>query len=240
MTTIGVDARWLNNYYTGIGKFTFGLISGLASFGDDPYSYVLMVEGGASDASKHLWSSLSQPKFTTANLPFEHMTFLPAQLRMLFQDQCAVPLAARRSGCKFMLFPYFNVPVIDLHRSIVTITDLDLYLHRSSHSWYKGAYYNAVLNLASRRALSFIAISEATKKDAVRLLGINPELIDVVYPTIRSVFFQVDRTQAKAMCRSLFGIDRPFVLYTGGFSSRKNVPNLIRAFEKASGWFPGE
>ena len=229
MTRVGIDARWLKNYYTGIGKYTLGWLSALAPI-DQHNEYVLFVDSdfGASNLPKHQLADARN--FKLVSLRRNEHAVVPIQLRMLIQDQLMMPLAIRAQNCQLMFFPYFNPPLYGLRRSVITITDLDIYLHRRGYSFHRRAYYNFLLRRASHRAVAFVAISEATKADAVSVLGISPDRIHVVYPSIAEHFRPVDRDLAKTWCAEHYGIVKPFVLYTGGFSERKNVPFLIQAF----------
>ncbi len=79
-----------------------------------------------------------------------------------------------------------------------------------------------------------IAVSECTKRDAVRILGISPERIAVIYSGIPGRFFDV-KPEAIADVRARYRLGRPFVLALGAIEPRKNIPALIDAFESLSG-----
>jgi alpha-1,3-rhamnosyl/mannosyltransferase len=81
-----------------------------------------------------------------------------------------------------------------------------------------------------RRAHRLIAVSECTKNDAVRVLGIRPERITVIYSGVPGKFFDV-KPEAIADVRRRYRLERPFVLALGAIEPRKNIPMLIDAFE---------
>jgi glycosyltransferase involved in cell wall biosynthesis len=78
-------------------------------------------------------------------------------------------------------------------------------------------FHNRVL----KRAGGVIAISESAKSDAVRLLGLDPDKIAVIYPGIDGRFFT-----AQAVPR-----EKPYVLSAGTIEPRKNVDTLLDAWE---------
>ncbi len=81
-----------------------------------------------------------------------------------------------------------------------------------------------------RRAHRLIAISESTKNDTVRVLGIAAEKITVIYPGIGEAFFQPPPAKV-AEVRTRYGLSRPFVLCIGTIEPRKNLGTLLDAFQ---------
>jgi glycosyltransferase involved in cell wall biosynthesis len=80
-----------------------------------------------------------------------------------------------------------------------------------------------------RRAAGLIAISESSRQDAIRILGLNPERIAVIYPGISESFFDVGPEEVRA-ARSRLGLERPYVLFVGTLEPRKNVGGLVEAY----------
>jgi alpha-1,3-rhamnosyl/mannosyltransferase len=78
-----------------------------------------------------------------------------------------------------------------------------------------------------RRADRLIAVSESTKNDAVRVLGLQPEKIAVIRAGVAEAFFDAD----PAGVRERYGLSRPFVLALGTIEPRKNIGALLDAFE---------
>lgn len=75
-----------------------------------------------------------------------------------------------------------------------------------------------------------LAISEATRDDAIRLLGIAPERVVNIGGAADAHFRRLeDREAVDAAVRQL-GIARPFVLYTGNGDYRKNLGGMLRAY----------
>lgn len=81
-----------------------------------------------------------------------------------------------------------------------------------------------------RRAHRLIAVSESTKRDAVRILGISPERISVIYSGVPRAFFEVTPAAIDAV-RARYGLKRPFVFALGTIEPRKNIPTLLAAFD---------
>ena len=71
------------------------------------------------------------------------------------------------------------------------------------------------------RANRLIAISENSRQDAARLLGLDAERIEVIYPGVPEVYFGA---QARPS-------EKPYVLYVGAIEPRKNLDTLLDAWE---------
>ena len=117
-------------------------------------------------------------------------------------------------------------------RTAVTLYDLiplamsELYLPDArSRDWYGGKVEDL------RRAGLCLAISEYTREEAMRLLGLPAERVVNISGSIDPMFRRLppDARRSSALAARL-GLDRRFVMYTGGFDPRKNVAGLIRAF----------
>jgi glycosyltransferase involved in cell wall biosynthesis len=112
-------------------------------------------------------------------------------------------------------------------------------LHTPAHRKADESFTKNVLQRAAR----LIAVSENTKADAVRLAGLDPERIEVIYSGVPEIYFGA---QARPS-------ERPYVLYVGTIEPRKNVDTLLDAWESfrlrgdfdliiagASGWAGGK
>lgn len=75
-----------------------------------------------------------------------------------------------------------------------------------------------------------LAISEATRDDAIRLLGIAPERVVNISGAADPVFRKLDAAGLDAIDLRRFGIDRPFVMYTGNGDYRKNLAGTVAAY----------
>ncbi len=92
---------------------------------------------------------------------------------------------------------------------------------------------NVFLNkLSLRNYDSIITDSEASKRDIVQILKINPEKIFVIYPTIADVFY--DKIASAAPRNDIRLSTRSYFLYVGDATWNKNLVNLAKAIQIAN------
>ena len=113
-------------------------------------------------------------------------------------------------------------------RLTATIHDLTCWILPELHTPANVRADRSFAERVLRKAARLIAVSENTKNDAVRLLGLDPERIDVIYSGIAEPFFHttadgVARTAAK------YDLQRPYILFVGTIEPRKNIDVLLDA-----------
>ena len=98
---------------------------------------------------------------------------------------------------------------------------------RPSHQRYMKHYFP----LFARRATRIATVSEYSKQDISNTYGIDSKKIDVVYDGAHS-FYRPCSEGEKATTRQKFTDGKPFFIYVGTISRRKNLTNILLAFDK--------
>jgi glycosyltransferase involved in cell wall biosynthesis len=93
----------------------------------------------------------------------------------------------------------------------------------------KAWYYRKVQAL--KRADLLLAISESSRQEGLHWLHLSEDKIVNISSAVDERFEQRDYPDAQILAiRKQYGLERPFVMYTGGIDLRKNIEGLIRAF----------
>jgi len=87
-----------------------------------------------------------------------------------------------------------------------------------------------------KKADLLLAISEASRRDAINWLGIEPWRIVTIWGGLPSSFMaEAAAAPDSTTAAKTWGIQRPYVLYTGGDDWRKNLGGAIAAFAQLPG-----
>jgi glycosyltransferase involved in cell wall biosynthesis len=123
-----------------------------------------------------------------------------------------------------------------LHRSpggsrlSATLHDLTPWILPECHTPRMVAADKAFAARVLARAAGIIAVSENTKRDAVRILNLDPRKIHVIYPGVSDRYFGVTEQAAKSAA-AFFDLRKPYFLSVGTIEPRKNLDRLLTAWE---------
>ena len=162
-------------------------------------------------------------------LPAESLSLrVPRQFQYLLWHYAGVsgPLAKVVQDADLLHTPILIVPPRRKTPLVVTVHDLTFALFPQYHNRNTRIVAVSGLRRAVRDADLFLAVSEHTKRDLIRLTGISPKRVWVT-PEAADARFRPVR-DGGTLAR--LGIDRPYVLYVGTLEPRKNVPALLWAF----------
>jgi len=108
---------------------------------------------------------------------------------------------------------------------LIPLHDADYLGQARFRDWYMNR-----LGVLQRSDL-LLAISEWVRSDAIDRLGVDPDRIVAIGAGVDPRFSPpVEGIDHKSILHERFGIQRPFVMYNGGFDKRKNVLALIEAY----------
>jgi glycosyltransferase involved in cell wall biosynthesis len=103
-----------------------------------------------------------------------------------------------------------------------TIHDLTCWLMPQFHTEANVRADRTFADKILRKADRLIAVSENTRQDVIRVLGIAPERIETIHSGVAREYF--DATPAPR--------ERPYVLYVGAIEPRKNLDTLLDAWKQ--------
>ncbi|MBC7236430.1 MAG: glycosyltransferase family 4 protein [Chloroflexi bacterium] len=212
---IGIDARLTHYRPAGISRYTLQLIEALARIEAEDEFVILQ----SYKAKKPI---LDSPNFITRRL------LTPSHHRL---EQLTLPLEISLLRLDVLHSPDFIPPFRRNCRSVITIHDLVFILYPHFLSKDAARYYGQI-DQAVRHTDAIIAVSEATKRDIIRLVGVPERKITVIYEAASPIFRPIKTPDIRQRVRDRFGIHGDFLLFVSTIEPRKNVPTLLKAMRR--------
>lgn len=220
---IGIDYTAAIHQQAGIGRYTRGLVEGIAKL-DSEHEYVLFVAGGKSRSPSF---SFKMPRnFRVRRFP------LSDRLLTIIWHRLHLPLPVDLLIGSVDVFhsPDYVLPPLRQGRKVVTIHDLSFLRYPEGAEPSLGQYLGRAVSGAARRADLVLADSENTKQDIIELLGVPPGKVEVLYPGVDGRFRPLEDEGLLARVRELYGLSFPFILSLGTLEPRKNLVTLLDAY----------
>jgi glycosyltransferase involved in cell wall biosynthesis len=107
---------------------------------------------------------------------------------------------------------------------VLTIYDLIPLVYPDHYPMGVRGWFNWQINkyLIKKNIDVIITISETSKKDICRFLGVDPQIVHVIYLAPRPIFKKLEVKKG-------FGLPDRFALYVGDINYNKNIPTLVKA-----------
>ena len=152
-------------------------------------------------------------------------------LARIFWEQVLQPWTIRRAGLDLLHGMHLVGPVASACPFVVTVHDLSFLFYPQNFRSLKRLYLRTVTRWSVQHAQRVITISENTKRDVMRVYGISPEKVDMIYYGLDPIFRPLPDEQV-AEFRSRRGLPERFLLFVGTLEPRKNVARLVEAYAR--------
>jgi hypothetical protein len=168
---IGIDTLAAHRMRTGIATYVSGLVDGLVRT-DRHNRYTLFV-------------SRENAALFPEDGPRCQKVFGPrlidnTKIRVLW-EHTLLGREIRRRSIDLVHSPTFVSPALSETPSVITIPDMNFFLHPEKHPALKRWYFQTAIPMAARKAHKVIAISENTRQDVLRMLHLPADKVITVY-----------------------------------------------------------
>ena len=116
-------------------------------------------------------------------------------------------------------------------KSLAVMHDLNFAHYPKDLPFIIRKYYNYFFPLFARKAKRIATVSEFSKQDIINQYQISPDKIDVVYNGASELFKPVAEN-IKHLTKEKYSKGRPYFIYVGSIHPRKNITNLLFAFDE--------
>jgi glycosyltransferase involved in cell wall biosynthesis len=172
-----------------------------------------------------------------AEAPDAGITVMPSRWdtsgpgRRVLWEQVKLPQVLRRIGADVVHAPAFVAPLTSSVPAVTTIHDLSFIRFPQLFRPANRLYLKTMTRLSARRSQQLIAVSKHTARECERLLGVNPDMVTVVYHGVGDRFHPLPAQRVQAF-RERRGLPERFVLFVGTLEPRKNLTRLIEGFAR--------
>ena len=218
---IAVNTRFLlpGGHLEGIGRFTLETLRHL-------------VTQHPEVTFDFLFDRAYDPRYLLAPNVVPHVLHPPARHPFLFVawfEGAVARWLARHRPAAFLSPDGFTTLATAVPR-VTVLHDLAFEHYPQDVGYLQRQYYHFFVPRFARASARLVAVSEATKADIVATYGIAPERISVAYNAPLALF-QPQPAAAQAATRLQFSGGRAYFLFVGALQPRKNLGNLLRAFD---------
>ncbi|RMH19643.1 MAG: glycosyltransferase family 1 protein [Acidobacteria bacterium] len=215
---IGIDARYLDRRFPGIGRYVFQLLRRLPAAAGDDRIHALI-------------HRRSDGRFAAAVLADAGVVLHPSGAgRRTLGEPLALRRAVRRLAVDLWHAPYYAALYAPPCPSVVTVFDA-IGLERPDFlpSWRARLAFRLAVAYALRRARRVLTLSHAARDQLVARFGVPPERIAVTPGGVDGSFRPAPPAAVDALRRRR-GLPPHYALHVGIDKPHKNLPRLIDAW----------
>ena len=220
---IGLDVRMLalDAFRTrGMGRYVRCLLDELLHL-DREREYVLLTADSSSNCSKHNLSCVplgGMPSFSKRGLWTQHVQF---PLRLITKNLPLIHFLFAE------IAPLWCGPNCS---AILTVHDFVRF--EQSTSSRKASISKTLYRRTLQSAVAIITVSHYVNEQVSAFVGDTglPPVFTIHHGARSNQFHPVDRFKAISFVQDRYGIQAPYLLYTGGYDTRKQVAQLVQAY----------
>jgi len=218
MLHIGINGRAIFRQLTGVQHYAREVTRSLCAL--DPAGVTFTVFSGR------------EGRGATEGLPIEPSP-VPAggPVRGLIWEQTVLRHMAKKAAVDVLFSPANVAPLNAPCSSVVTIHDLSFLLFPEYFSRTFGAYYRKIIPRIISQAAAVITVSENSKADLIAHLGVKPEKIYAIHNGVSPEFHKRIKKADLEASRLRLGLPKKFFLSVASLEPRKNLANLVKAYE---------
>jgi glycosyltransferase involved in cell wall biosynthesis len=216
---VGVNAQILSDHDAGVATYVRNLLIRLARL-----------------ATNHELHIFGNPRYIQPGLPVSARVvpthgLIRGRFRRILWEQLLLPRTIQSLKLDRMFYPDYAVPLVGHScRTVITVHDLSYIAMPEFFTRGRSRFKSFVTGKSVQRADTIIAVSQATKRECERLLGVPPEKVKVVYNGIDAVFRPVVNPVRRQEVKQKYGLQDRFIVFVGTLEPRKNLPRLLEAY----------
>ncbi len=214
---VGVEGRTLQGERYGVARYLINLLRHLVELdeGDDYIVYL---------------SRPTEPLgFESERMELKVLGHAPG----LTWRHLRLPLAMHRDCVDLHFSPSYFLPLLKVCPSVVVVHDITFKVHPEWFAADRRFRFDDLFWREVKRAERIITVSEHSRGDIVRVLGVDPSRVTVIYEAADPFFHPIEDEGRLEETRARFGLGPGFLFTAGAIHTRRNLERLIEAVAAA-------
>lgn len=215
---IGVNGRFLVAKRTGVQRAAYNLLRNLV----------------AIDRENEYFIFTGQNQLGNSDWDYPNVQVIPSRLRggesfrNHMWEQFILPRLAKKHNIDILHSPANMAPLFYSGKTVVHIHDLCFVVNPHWYSFMFHTLYNFVIPRLAQRASKVITNSNNSRNDLLQFCNVSADRVSLIY-------WAVDNTFMNSFQEKIEIKDWPYddyILYVGSLEPRKNIRQLIEAYEE--------
>lgn len=222
---IGINGRFLVAKQTGVQRAAFNLVKALIQL-DTKNQYVIFTS--KDQINRPIWQR-SNVKVIGSDLGPE------GSWKNNWWEQFTLPRLAKQEKIDILCSPANMAPLLYKKPSVLFIYDLCFVVNPQWYSYSFRTIYNLLIPRLAKKAARVITSSNNSRNDLLKFCGISSEKVNIVYLAADEIF---SRPAVESKLRpNMLALspkskeNKQIILYVGSLEPRKNIKNLLAAYE---------
>jgi glycosyltransferase involved in cell wall biosynthesis len=217
---IAIDARELTGRPTGVGRYLAELL----------WAWSAMPAASAHEFILCATERVVLPRASTLRL-----TALVEPGQGTTWEQTMLPRLVREARPDVLFSPGYTAPLLTSTPTVLAVHDVSFAAHPEWFSRREGLRRRLLTRLSARRAARVLTVSDFSKREIVRHLGVDQAKVEVIYHGA-TLLSDVDAAFSR---RHAIGATRhPMVLFVGSLFQRRHIPELVAGFSRIAARHP--
>ncbi len=212
---IGINGRFLVAKRTGVQRAAYNLIKTLFEV-DNENEYVLFTGEDQGDE----WRKYANVTLVTSPLK------IGGNIRNHLWEQFVLPKLAKKHKVDILHSPANMAPLLYNGPSVVHIHDLCFVVNPQWYSYTFHTAYNFLIPRLAKKATRVVTNSNNSRNDLLQFYNVDAGKVRLIYWAVDQTFGQKEIPPPEVIA------ENDYILYVGSLEPRKNIGNLIEAFER--------
>lgn len=217
---IGIISEPLNQNLTGIGNYTYKIISELNKINHNGKINIYLINSVHTELFRYMDELIIRNIF---NRVLKTYLWYPYAIIKLNREKTDLNLIHNPSQ-----IPTFFKPK---QKYVITVHDITPLLFPKEHKSGKSFIYRLLFPRTLKTADKIITVSHNTKQDIINYFKTPDEKIKVIHLAADKKYQPLNK-EIISKFKEKYNLDFPFLLYVGTLEPRKNIPTLIKSIYK--------